>query len=73
MTGLAFQNGPTVPYKMQADGTLIRLGSYVASGWSKIASDRLGQPYYVLLKSVAQNGGDFKLTGFNRLAIPSSI
>ena len=61
------QNGPTFPYKMQADGSLIRLGSYTATGGSRIASDSSGQPYYVILESVAQNGGDFKLTGFNQL------
>ena len=63
-------NGPTFPYKMQADGSLLKLGVTSFSSQSRIGSYVYMQPQYVVLEPVSQNGGDFKLTGMNQLNEP---
>ncbi|MBC8152636.1 MAG: T9SS type A sorting domain-containing protein, partial [Bacteroidetes bacterium] len=58
-------NGPTYPYKLQADGALVRLGRFTLNSQSRIASDGSGVPHYVIVEGYGQGGSDFIFTGVN--------
>lgn len=58
-------NGPTYPYYVQTDGTLVRLGRFTLNNRSRITTYGSGVQDYVTVEGYGSGGSDFRLTRFD--------
>ncbi len=57
--------GPTYPYKMQLDGSLVRLGRFTLNSQSRITGGGPGLPYFTVVEGYGTGGSDFIVSGAN--------
>lgn len=57
--------GSVFPYKMQSDGSLVRLGRFTLNSRSRITGGGPGLPYFTVVEGYGTGGSDFIVSGAN--------